>query len=100
MSAAGAAGRHPKRRVAITGLGAASCCGIGAAAFFDGLCGPPPEGERRGRDFDPSAFIDDAKELRRTDRFAQLALAAASLAIEDAGGLHADRDRTGVVFGA
>jgi 3-oxoacyl-[acyl-carrier-protein] synthase II len=98
--------RPPKRRVAVTGVGVVSCCGTGAEAFFAGLCGPAPEGERRVEDFDGAAFIHDAKELRRTDRFAQMSLAAASMAVEDAGGLDvhaggiaADRDRAGVVFG-
>ncbi len=92
--------RPQKRRVAVTGLGVVSCCGTGKDAFFAGLCAPAPEGERRVRDFDPKRFIDDAKEQRRTDRFAQFALAAATMAVEDAGGLVTDRDRTGVVFGA
>jgi 3-oxoacyl-[acyl-carrier-protein] synthase II len=100
-----AVARPPKRRVAVTGLGVVSCCGIGADAFFEALSGPAPEGERRVQGFDGSAWFG-AKELRRTDRFAQFSLAAAAMAIEDAGGLdagaggvRADRDRTGVIFG-
>ncbi len=88
----------PRRRVAVTGLGVVSCCGIGKEAFFEGLLAPAPTGERRVRDFDPSVWFDP-KEARRTDRFAQFSLAAGALALEDAGELGTDPDRTGVIFG-
>jgi 3-oxoacyl-[acyl-carrier-protein] synthase II len=87
-----------KRRVAITGIGVASCVGIGADAFFDGICGPAPERERRVEDFDPANWFE-VKEARRTDRFAQLTLASASMAVEDAGPIGVVPDRAGVVFG-
>ncbi|HVC24493.1 MAG TPA: beta-ketoacyl-ACP synthase II [Acidimicrobiales bacterium] len=90
--------RAAKRRVVVTGLGVASCCGIGKDAFFEGLCSPAPEGERRVLDFDPSQWFEP-KEARRTDRFAQLSVAAASMALDDAGGAVTDPDRTGVIFG-
>ena len=41
------------RRVAVTGMGVVSCCGIGLDAFWDGLQRPAPEGERRVAGFDP-----------------------------------------------
>jgi 3-oxoacyl-[acyl-carrier-protein] synthase II len=55
-----------RRRVAITGVGVVSCCGIGKDAFFDGLCSAAPEGEHRVHDFDPSPWLD-VKQARRAD---------------------------------
>ncbi|MDA8297444.1 MAG: beta-ketoacyl-ACP synthase II [Actinomycetota bacterium] len=89
---------HRRRRVAVTGVGVVSCCGTGKDAFFAGLCAPAPEGIRRVKDFDATAFFDP-KEARQTDRFAQFSVAAAAMAIEDAGGLSADPLRSGVIFG-
>lgn len=86
------------RRVAVTGLGVVSTCGIGVDAFFAGLCGPAPEGERRVHDFDPATAYDNAKEARRADRVTQFAMAAASEAVADAGGLSITGPRAGVVF--
>jgi 3-oxoacyl-[acyl-carrier-protein] synthase II len=37
------------------------------------------------RDFDPKPFFNNPKDIRRTDRFAQMALAAAKMAIRDSG---------------
>src|SRR4051812_10645946 len=37
------------------------------------------------RDFDPKPFFDNPKDIRRTDRFAQMALAAAKMAMRDSG---------------
>ena len=37
------------------------------------------------RDFDPKPFFKNPKDIRRTDRFAQVALAAAKMAMEDSG---------------
>jgi 3-oxoacyl-[acyl-carrier-protein] synthase II len=85
------------RRVAITGLGAVTCCGIGTEAFWDGLQRPAPEGEHRVRDFDLSAWFGP-KEVRRVDRFAQFSVATAEMALTDAGDLSVDPDRAGVVF--
>jgi len=90
--------RVAKRRVVVTGLGVLSCCGSELDTFFDGLCGPAPDGERRVADFDPLAWFEP-KEARRTDRFAQLSLAVTSIALADAGGLSPDLDRAGVIFG-
>jgi len=90
-----------ERRVAITGLGVLACCGIGKEAFWAGLNAPPPEGERRVPGFDPAPLFGP-KEVRRVDRFAQMAVAATELALEDAGGrdaLVADPDRSGVMIG-
>jgi 3-oxoacyl-[acyl-carrier-protein] synthase II len=89
----------PRRRVAVTGLGVVSPCGIGADAFWQGLLDAPPEGERRVHDWDPSPWYDNPKEARRTDRFAQFAMAAAEMAREAAGEPSAPHDRRGVVIG-
>jgi 3-oxoacyl-[acyl-carrier-protein] synthase II len=95
------AGRPPVhgRAVAVTGLGVVACCGIGKGAFWAGLLGPAPTGERRVSDFDPTAWFGP-KEVRRVDRFAQLTVAAAEMAVDDAGELSIDPDRAGVVMGA
>ena len=86
------------RRVAVTGLGVVAPCGIGNDAFWAGLLATPADGERRLDDFDPSQWLGP-KEARRTDRFAQFAVAAADLALEDAGALTVDLDRAGVLIG-
>jgi 3-oxoacyl-[acyl-carrier-protein] synthase II len=85
------------RRVVVTGMGIVSCCGIGLDAFWDGLQAPAPEGERRVLGFDPSGWFGP-KEVRRVDRFAQFSVAAADMALSDAGEIGADPDRSGVVF--
>lgn len=87
-------------RVAVTGVGVVSPCGIGADAFWDGLHAPVAPGDRRAvDDFDPALWFESPKESRRTDRFAQFALAAAQMALEQAGDLAADPDRSGVIIG-
>jgi 3-oxoacyl-[acyl-carrier-protein] synthase II len=52
------------------------------------------------RDFDPKPYFKNPKDIRRTDRFAQLAMGAAKLALQD-GGIDSDkierRDRFGVI---
>jgi 3-oxoacyl-[acyl-carrier-protein] synthase II len=90
-------GPVPGRRVAITGLGIVSCCGIGLDAFWEGLLAPAPEGERRVIGFDPTRWFGP-KDARRVDRFAQFSVAAADMALEDAGEIGADPDRSGVIF--
>lgn len=88
-----------RRRVAVTGLGVVSPCGIGVEAYWQGLLATATEGERRVPDFDPSPWFENAKEARRTDRFAQFALAAAAMALEQAGDPGANPARAGVVLG-
>ncbi len=86
------------RRVAITGIGAVTTCGIGVDALWEGLNKTAPEGEKRVHDWDPTPYFDNKKLARRADRTTQFALAAAGEAIDDAGGLNADMARSGVIF--
>ncbi|MGD0894843.1 MAG: beta-ketoacyl-ACP synthase II [Acidimicrobiales bacterium] len=90
--------RGPRRRVVVTGLGVLASCGIGKDAFFAGLSGPAAVGPQSVGAFDPAGWFDP-KEARQTDRFAQLSVAAAALALDDAGELGADPWRVGVIFG-
>ncbi|MGH9043851.1 MAG: beta-ketoacyl-[acyl-carrier-protein] synthase family protein [Acidimicrobiales bacterium] len=86
------------RAVAITGMGAVTCAGIGIEALWEQLLAPNKTGRLRSvEDFDPSAFFGP-KEARRLDRFAQMSVAAAEMARADAGDLGADPDRCGVIF--
>ncbi len=85
------------RRVVITGLGVISCVGTGNDTFFKGLLGEAPIGNRQVTDFDPLDYFDP-KEARQTDRFAQLSLASAKLALDDAGELAIDPMRIGVIY--
>jgi len=102
------------RRVVITGLGAITPVGNNVETFWSnlkkGVSGVRKieafdttgydckiGGEVRG--FDPKPFFSNPKDVRRTDRFAQLALAAAKMALEDSGiDLEKlNRDRFGVI---
>lgn len=85
------------RRVAVTGIGVVSANGIGADAFWDGLVSEAPTGAREIVDWDPEPWFT-VKEARRTDRFAQFSVAAAAMALEDAGELGVDLDRAGVLI--
>jgi 3-oxoacyl-[acyl-carrier-protein] synthase II len=71
----------------ITGLGAVTPLGVGAETLYSrwaaGECGIL-EGAGACTDFEPSELLT-VKEIRRLDRFSQLALVAAGEAIEDAG---------------
>lgn len=87
-------------RVAVTGVGVVAPCGTGADAFWDGLGVPVEPADRRAvEDWDPEPWFDNPKEARRTDRFAQFAMAAADMALEQAGDLAADPERSGVLIG-
>ena len=106
---------YSRPRVVITGLGAISPLGSSVQKFWDGLvCGR--SGIRRitrfdasqlpcqiaGEipDFDPTDYMK-VKEARRFPRSAQIALAAAVQAVEDAGlpDVMSDKERSGIVFG-
>jgi 3-oxoacyl-[acyl-carrier-protein] synthase II len=84
------------RRVAVTGIGVVASCGMGSNAFWEGLLGEPATGTRSIDDWDPSPWFGP-KDARRTDRFAQFAMAAAAMALDEAGPVSADPDRSGVL---
>ncbi len=88
-----------EKRVVVTGLGAVSSIGIGIDEFWQNLTSgksgislieifdvSKTASKIAGqiKDFNPSDFMD-FKAARRMDRFAQFAVAATSLALEDAG---------------
>src|SRR3954469_12834916 len=88
------------RRVVITGLGVVTPIGITVPTFWDNLkngvsgIGLVDAFDTTGyecriggqvRDFDPKNYFDNPKDARRTDRFAQLSMAAAKMAKEDSG---------------
>src|SRR3984893_6296433 len=103
------------RRVVITGMGVVTPVGNDVETFWSNLkngvsgihtidsfdttaydckiCG-------QVRGFDPKLFFKNPKDVRRTDRFSQLAMAAAKIALEDSGIDLANlkrRDRFGVL---
>ena len=103
-------------RIVVTGMGAVTPLGIGVDKFWEGLVagrsgvGPVTQFDATGydcriaaevRDFDPLSYFD-RKEARHMDRFTQMAVAAAKMALEDArlDPAHADTNRTGCIFGS
>ena len=105
------------RRVVITGLGAVTPIGSDVETFWSNLKNGV-SGIRaidafdttaydckiggQVRDFDPKPFFKNPKDVRRTDRFTQLSMAATKMAIEDSGIDIANvkhRDRFGVIVG-
>lgn len=105
-----------RRRVVVTGMGVVSPIGIGLDAFWSGLVegrsgiGPITRFDASGldcriagevHDFEPERYMD-RKEARRADRFAQFALAASLMAVQDAGleGNLPLGSRAGVVIGS
>ncbi len=76
-----------KRRVAITGIGAVTPLGVGARPLHEewarGVVGIE-DGAGSCRSFEPSEHLS-VKEIRRLDRFAQLAVVASDEALAQAG---------------
>ena len=87
------------RRVVITGMGVVTSVGTGIAQFWDSIISGKSGVSRietfnvekiaskiaaQIKDFDPTTFMD-AKSAKRMDRFAQFAVAATILALEDSG---------------
>lgn len=105
-----------KRRVVITGMGAVTALGVGAEQLWHSIkngksgitriervnvddLSTQVAAEIKG--FDASIFLDK-KELKRMDRFAQYAMAATGMAVEQAqlDFDTIDRERTGVIIGS
>ncbi len=103
------------RRVVVTGMGVVSPLGSSVDEFWGGLVegrsgiGPitladtssfPSKIAGEVSDFDPTQYMD-RRQARRMARFSQLAVAAAGMAIEDAGIdlSKEDEDRVGIVMG-
>src|SRR4028118_569567 len=104
------------RAAYVTGVGVVSPIGVGRKAFWSSLLanesgvGPitlfDPEGfevkmAAECTDFDPKEFMD-RKVAQRTDRFVQMALSSAKLALEDAdawGFLEESPERVGLLLG-
>lgn len=105
-----------KRRVVVTALGVASCIGLGKDEFWKGNL-EGRSGISLVENFDSSVYGSriagsiknfnapdyiDLDVVRKADRFAQLGLAAAKMALED-GKINLenlDRNRFGVIFGS
>lgn len=109
-------GKAVKRRVVVTGVGVLTPIGNSVSEFWSHLLAGRSGIRRIDRfdvsefptqiagmveNFDPEAFMD-RKEARRMDRFAQFAVAAVKMALEDAGLSMADTDpeRVGVYIGS
>ena len=84
------------KRVAVTGLGAVSCCGVGVDALWQGLLHPSVTGGE-ACDFEPEQWFGP-KEVRQVDRFTQFSVASATMAFEDAGEIDVDPAKAGVIF--
>ena len=102
---------HQRRRVVITGIGAVSPCGPTAEDTWDavrnGRSGVSTvegfEGHVRiaaqVKDFEPEQYME-RRSVRKTDRFAQFAVAAATMAVADADlDVRADGERIGCSIG-
>ena len=92
------------RSVVITGVGAVTPLGVGARTLHErwtaGVSGIE-DGFGRATEFEPKDHLS-TKEVRRSDRFTQFALAAAKEALEDAGWEDqppGDPDRSACVIG-
>ena len=72
------------RRVAVTGLGAISCAGVGVDALWQALQSSTPPASKRIGEFDAS-HLGGPKELRRLDPFTLYGLMAAQEAWEQSG---------------
>lgn len=105
-----------KKRVVVTGLGVIAPVGIGKDNFWQALVQGksgikpitrfdaselPTRIAGEIRDFEPADYLDK-KEARRMDRFAQFAVAASKLAIEDSGLdlTQENLERIGVILGS
>lgn len=103
------------RRVVITGMGAVSSLGCGADKLWQSIkqgksgirrieridvSDLPTQVGAEVRDFDPNQFLEK-KDIKRMDRFAQYAMAATQMAVEEAKIDFAkeNKERIGVIIG-
>lgn len=101
------------RRIVITGLGALTPYGVGKEVLWEGLTNRPPAIRRvtsfdptglavqiggEVPDFEPDQFMD-RKVARRSGRFIQMGVAAARMALRDAGLEPGPDDEIGVYVG-
>lgn len=102
------------KRVVVTGIGTLTPLGNNLSDYWTALINGVPGADNitlfdaskfktrfacEIKGFDPTQFMD-RKEARKTDRFAQLAIAASEMAVADAGISkdNVDIDRVGVIF--
>ncbi|MCS7301731.1 MAG: beta-ketoacyl-ACP synthase II [Fimbriimonadales bacterium] len=105
-----------RRRVVVTGLGLVTPLGLGKEAFWEGLTLPrrvigsitrfdasnfSTRIAAEVKEFDPTQFMD-RKDARRAARFIQFAIAATTLALQDAQLeiTDANREQVGVLIGS
>lgn len=94
-----AAPSAPNRRVVVTGMGVLTGPCVGVDAYWDALTTAMPGPTHRTLvDFEPRTWLH-RRVVQRTDRFAQVAVAAAQLAFDDAGAPDDDPDEIAVVLG-
>lgn len=105
------------RRVVITGIGAVTsmganveaiwkgclsgCSGISPITSFD-TSGYPTRIAAEIKEWDPTPYFESRKDSKRVDKFVQFAVAAARMALQDAGLTitEENRDRVGVFVGS
>src|SRR6266550_1951378 len=106
-----------KRRVVVTGMGIVTPIGSDLRTFWENVVNGK-SGVRRITQFDssvfpcniagevadfvPTEYLSNPKDVRRTDRFSQFALASAKMALEDSGIdlERVDKTRIGVLVGS
>ena len=107
-----------ERRVVITGLGVVTPLGVDIPTFWSNITsgtsgiGPIEQFDATDydcriagevRDFDPTRYFRNAKDIRRSDRYTQFSMAAAKTALEDGRmdpATHPNPERFGCIIGS
>jgi 3-oxoacyl-[acyl-carrier-protein] synthase II len=106
-----------ERKVVVTGIGVVTPVGNDLATFWESIKAGKSGIDRitafdttdydakiagEVKNFEPAAYFNNPKEVRRADRYTQFGMAAAKMAVADSGvDLNAvDRERFGVVIGS